>query len=391
MNTTRKMIVAPVPSPSVQGRDTHRFTYRDKDGKTIKGPIMNKRKAIGASGHSATDTLRFSISGGRVKAGMSEKMPNPWYVGEYTSKTKEVDTRRKVTEIMSAYGLSGEEWDKELSLIIYQEEITTQRYLEILGGFAKDYYTELCPPKKGYFWSEEDLTPLMQFSYVFYDRENVIEDDTPKQRLAQQLVRMKTDKIAPNKNMINTATHMYYIAEENEQAKESKRKNDYENQAIVALVTLKNNYPLDANIAEWPLYQVSTMLTHNNKPLVKGAMPPVTVEQKLNSYIKDKQFGGINACKDFLAKVQLFEKNKERFYIEYLVQQAVNTNVIGMNNGFVFWFDQKSKKEEWYKFNSLEDFATFLQTEYDKHDPDQNLGTAYEEFLEQLKERQAII
>lgn len=391
MNTTKKLIISPVPSPSVQGRDTHRFTYRDKDGKVIKGPIMNKRKAIGASGFSSTDTLRFTISGGRVNAGMSEKMPNPWYVGEYSNDTKEADTRKNVSEVMSAYGLHGEEWDKEISLIIYQEEITTQRYLEILGGFEKDYYTEKCPAKKGYFWSEEDMTPLMKFSYVFYDKDNVIEDDTPRKRLAQQLVKMRDDKIAPSKNMINTATHMYYIAEENEEAKESKRKNDYENDAIVALVMLKNSYPLDSNIAEWPMYQIGTLLKHNNKPFIKGAMPPVTVEQRLNSYIKDKQFGGIKACKEFLSKVQLFNKNKERFYIEYLVQQGLNTNVIGINNGFLFWFAQKSVRQEWYKFNSIEDFATFLQTEYDKHDPDENLGTAYDEFVAELKGRQAVI
>ena len=390
MNTERKVIISPVPSPSVQGRDKHRFTYLDpQTGQMTQGPIMNKRKAQTTSGRSATDTLTFKIKNGKVQAGLGEKIPNPWYIGRQSDK-KEDEINKAKNTVMSSYNLP-KSWETRLDILLFAEEIYKQEELEILGGYEPGYYTQQVPAKKGFFWTEEEMSPLMRFKFVFYDRENIITDKDPRQRLALQLIKMRNDKIAPSKNDINTAQHFYYVAEEMEQAKESKRKNDFQNQAVVKLVMLKDSYPLDSDISKWPLYQISTLVKHNNKPLIKGALPPIAVEDHLNEFIKHPRYGGIKACKEFLRVVNLFEKNKERFYIDYLVQQGLNKNLIGLNNGFLFWYSQKDQRAEWYKFSTVEDFATFLFTEFDKYDPEQGLGGAYGEFLQQLKERNAIV
>nr|HPQ79953.1 hypothetical protein [Candidatus Dojkabacteria bacterium] len=80
--------------------------------------------------------------------------------------------------------------------------------------------------------------------------------------------------------------------------------------------------------------------------------------------VKTKAEVEINT-KKFDDAVDLFEKNPTLFYAKYLVRQALNVNVVQINNASVYWVG-KQDNLEWYKFTSIDAFITAIYGELDK-------------------------
>jgi len=354
---SKRLIIKPVPRKSVQGRDKHNFYYRDPDtGEEVVGTSLQKTKAITENGFSASERLCFLIKNQKVQAGMSEMVPNPWYIGE----EKEEEKQNKINTLRGQYGLS-EAWAAKLPQLLEREEISKQRELEILSGVEPDTYTELVPTPVGKHWKDQEDNYLSTFSFVFYDDANIISDETPRGRLAIQLVKNRPDKIAPNRDEANSAMHAFYIAEEQENIKRSVQVHSLTNRAIAKLVELEDKYPASAELYDWPIYQIASLCEYNNKPIVKGHVTPIFTIGRLNDYLKAKNFGG------------------------------TDVNTFGINNGSVFWFAKKNKKE-WYRFSTRNDLETFVYSELEKFNPKEpDMENGYKDLLEELRIKRAVV
>lgn len=388
MNRTKTtIIVKPVDRVSYQGRKNHNFKYVES-GEMKEGQNLRKNKAVTASGLSTTDVYVFkrkSDSTG-LDAGMLEQVPNPWVIKEGD------DIEAAVYEVMQNYSLH-QSWQQRLISLLKLEKITRQTLFEIQDGVEPNTYTEERSRRTGLFPDPDTKTTFLEnFRVVLYDGANIFSDDTPRGRMSIQLIKKRSDRIAPSVNEINSSIHTHYIAEVNEEIKASKRRNDLVNLAIAKMVMLQQNYPTTGNIAENKLYQISTLLTdENNKTLVKGKTNPLFVEDRLNDYLKTKSKNQEANADAFLKLVDLFENNKALFHVKYIVQQGFNVNTFFNNSGYVFWNSQKNTPER-YKYSSREALERFIYAEYEKYNPDEPLtNNAYGLLISELKELNAVV
>lgn len=345
----KKIIVKPVPRVSVQARQTQQYHMLNiKTVQTESGSQMNKNKA-----KNAAETLVFDndLSLTRMKTGLEEKIANPY---------KGMDK----LDLQSHYGLS-DHWEKYIDKILEEDEISLQRHYEILDGVDPEDYSPKIKskrlPKSVFRDPASEPSFVETFSYTFYDRANVITNETTRGRFAIQLAK-NNSLVCPDRNY-NPNVHRFYIAEENEEQLEQAKKDDLINEAVFKLFSLEKDYPQDA------LERVSKLLTNSQGiPLVKGKVPSITIKANLNNYIKQGGKEWRENLKKFDRIYSLFIDNKERFKIELAVQEAINENLMQINNGYVFWHSQMNKPEL-YKWSSLDKLAGYLMTEYDKFNP----------------------
>ena len=201
---------------------------------------------------------------------------------------------------------------------------------------------------------------------------------------------MRTDKIAPSKHDINTAQHSFYISEEEESVKENLKLADITNTAIVAFMEIKTKYP-NQDLKSWPLYKMANILSYKNNSLVKGAVSSRTVIDSLDRFIKSRPSKDKFAAQEFLDLYQTYKDNKELFEMKYLTTQGFEKGVLGYNSGRLFWYSQKSNPQ-WYSFSSEQNFIQFLYGSYQDYNPKEPLmENGYKQFIEELKQRNAII
>lgn len=386
-----RLIVKPVQGRSYQNRHLQEVVYRTQDGQIVESKGMNKNKAVTPSGESCIDSLVFrrDASGTRFNAGLGEQVVNPWFIG----RVEEDELIEHVESIFSNYKLP-QSWRNKIEKIVKQKQISKQQELEIKAGVEPGTYTDLLPKRiqGSMFFDPEDKTELSQFKLVLYDRSNIFTDETPRQRLAIQLIKNRPDRIAPSLKDVNSATHTFYIAEEQEEFKISKGKNDLINEAIFELVSITKQYPLTSELEESVLFQITSLLTdRENRVVIKGRVTNLFVEQQINSYIKDKGTGQLENVTKFLEVIKLFKSNPDLFYAKYIVQQAFNTRVVSDENGYVFWHSMKHRPE-WYKFSSRQKLESFIYTEMEKYNPDEPLiENGYKEFIALVEDRGGVV
>lgn len=357
-----QLIVKPVPRISVQGRHLHQ--YRVKSGNTELVADTRKTKVANAT---ETLVLHRDSTGTKYKTGLEELIPNPFSENE--------------TEVMSKYNLSSKWMDNNrLGKILSSDKISMQTYLEILAGVEPDTYSPVISKGNyiGAFAKEEaELTELQRLRIVLYDSANIFSTSSPRGRLIIQVLK-NHPAVASSKDSINPNAHRWYIAEEYEDAVESKRTNDLINEAIYELYNITKKEPFDI------LYQFSTILTDNSgKSIVKGKSQALVLEDKLNKYIKEKSKTQSANIKKFLDAVKLFKTNRELFFVETLVQAGFTYNVLSLANGFVYWDSMKSNPE-YYKWNSIRNFKEFILTEFNKHNPADKEESVFKSYLNQL-------
>jgi len=371
------MFVSPVQRMPTQGRDKQRFMMKNpKTGEMVVGKAMDKTRADGTE-----VVLKFLIdyNKNRYITGLDELIPNP-----FLGLAEE--------DVLSSYNLTSA-WREIIPKLVKQSQISRQNYFEILDGVEPDFYTSAV--KSGTMFSfkpnqlgklaDEVRTYISQFSVVFFDRPNRFVDDTPRQRMAIQLIKNHSS-IAPDKNTANPAEHLFYISEENEAEMEKMRKQDIIDAMTHAKVELFNKS------SEFMAYKVGSLLiTKQGIPVVKGVTPKDSVKQNINNFVNDRQHQMEN-IKKFNDVMDLLKtpEGKQRFEVQYLIQQGLNSNVLKNTDGYIVWVN-KSSTPNVYKWSDYDKLVSFILSDmliYDPTSDDTSITNWYGELLKEVRAKQ---
>lgn len=348
------VFVNPVQRISPQGRDKQTFTFHDpKTNELIVTQNMNKTREFGVG---SEYSFKYNPVTNRLETGLDKTIKNPFYGLE-------------PSEVSETYGLR-HEWLDILPTLVKQTEIKKQTWFEILDNTIPNYYTsEIAGGITIFNLTKSTRIPeqhnfLQKFSIILYDKPNRFSDDTPRGRLAIQLIKHH-NKIAHNKMSVNSALHDFYISEENEAAMEKAKKQDVINEAVFNLVKLQKEG------SDFINYQVSCLLTtHDGKPIVKGEISNSEIKRRLNEYIGDGNNQMENIEKfDKINSLLQNKEGRETLHIMYLIQQALNTGVMDMKDGYYVWHS-KSGTPNMYKHINYDKLLSLLFAEQKKWNPE---------------------
>jgi len=362
--------VSPVPRPATQGRDRQMFSTIDpKTGElTNHSKPMNKTRETGTGYRMG---FMPDTSKNKFNTGLEESVDNPFY-------------NLDPADVISDFGLN-HLWSSEIEKIVKQPKLKKQTLFEILDKQAPGFYKSEMTGGNLFQYSKNmpkiEASFIERFYIVLYDGSNRFTDETPRGRLAIQLLR-NHNKIAQDKKSINSALHNFYISEENEAEMEKMRKQDVIDMATFAKIKLFTE------ASEYKAYQVAVMcLNSQGVPIIKGVASKDNVKQAINRYLESGTQQMVNVDK-FITITDLLKDptNRLRFDILYLTQQAINTNVLSMRDGYLIWH---SKSETpLYKFSDRDKFVSFMQTELIKYNPDDlEVTNYYHDLVEELKKK----
>lgn len=348
------MFVNPVERISVQGRHEQMYINSTGDMKPMKRTMAN-------------DTYKkyhfpLDSNTGKLRTGLDETISNPYF-------------GRNPKELAV-----GSNWREKIKDIVEKREITKQTYFEILDNREEGFYNSdamsFSLRKRG---PNDKQTFLQGFSIILYDRPNPFSDDTPRGRLAQQLVKIH-GRIAPSKAEANPGRHHFYISEENEAAVERTRKQDIINDAITDLTIMRRNHTTYRN------YQMVILLKE-----AKGEVAEVTIKDILNKYISEKSIHQMDNIDKFNRYHNLLNGGREgveKYDIMYLIQQAINTNVMSIREGHYVWHSKSGIPNVYKISTNLEKVVNFFLAEYGKYDEaDENADNWYKELLTEVKNK----
>jgi len=368
------LFVNPLARVSVQGRHNQTYTMRADNGELIATQSMKKNKEF-----DCTDRFSFPYNPdtNRLMTGLDEVIPNP-LVGK-----NPVDTIAK-------YNLS-KEWQAVLEDVLKGEEISKQTYFEIISGVAPGFYTS---EVNGTIFqsrpNDKHTEPnyLQKFELILYDRPNRFVDDgtkkTSRERLCMELIKVHP-KIANSKNQANSAYHNWFISEENQAEREFNEKADLVNKGTYLL------YKLLHEADAYRKYQVGILMKSTDGiPIIKGKVSGEKVKEALNIYVTDqKDRNQITYVNRFIKTMGLLDTREGAvtFQIEYLIQQAVNSNVVKLVDGYYIWHS-KADTPNVYKFTDKAKFVNLLEKEYESYNPDDKEVTNwYGDLVEELKNK----
>lgn len=385
----KRFVIKPVASFSYQGRNLHTVQYKG-GSEGIQSKPLNKVKAVnGKSGKSCTDSFGFNradYNRNVYDTGLQEHTPNPFYLPKESEKTPE----EAINTLMVERSLT-ESWRTILKGIISSPTITYQTLYELNfslepNDLHSNVSTERLVSLPHVVDPAAKRSIVASAKIVLYDESNIFSTGTLKGALAWHIIQ-KHPYVAKDAQSVNGGLHRWYVAEENDEFKESAKVNKLENEAIAKLVALQSKYPVTEVLEENILYFITSLCDIKGKPVVKGKVKSFYIDEQLNAYIKTKDKSQVeyNVTK-FLSVVEKFEKNSNLFYAEYLVQQADNTGLVQRNNGMVYWLSQKTKNSEWYTFTSMEKFVQFIYQEMMKED-----SPAYTTLIGELITSQVVI
>jgi len=373
MKNHTTLYVSPVSRSATQGRDNQAFTTIDPKTRELvrSHRSMNKTREVGTS-----VTLKFPLDtyNNRYVTGLDELIPNPIY-------------QLEVDDVFSTYSLNAK-WQELVPKLVKQQSISRQTYFEIMDNVDPDYYTTLA--KGGTMLNFQpsqlmtrDVTFIEKFSVEFFDRPNRFVDDTPRQRMAIQLIKIH-NRIAASKAEANPVEHLFYISEENEAEMEKMRKQDVIDAAIHA------KHELLTRSSEFQAYKVASLLsTHQDRQIVKGSANRELVKQAINNYINDSKYQIENINK-FNKVINLLQspEGKQRFEIMYLVQQGLNSDVLKSEDGYLVWRSRSSSKNM-YKHTDYEKFVSLIVSEMLVYDPEneESVTNWYNELFKEVKSR----
>jgi len=294
-----KMFVYPVPRISPQGRGSYFFTK--PDGTEVPAGRTFARNA--------TKVYSFPVSkdGRKIETGLDKKIENPFLNSEYASKH-----------------IRGEWIDNKQ--VRNDEFITLQTYYEVMHNRPPGTYTSERSSFKNMDKELRTNTFFEQYTMTLRDGTNVFQNDMDGQ--LAMLCAKASKSIASSKNEMNPSLHDFYIGQEHEAAKEKQSRRQKQAKAVKTLEEIKENY------TGFTLYQIATVLK-----VVSGSVNETVVNNKLDDYIwtDDKNLGSrIENFNNVVKGIKTVE-GKERLYLRYVFQQALDTNIIYAKNGIYFW------------------------------------------------------
>lgn len=351
-----EIFISPVQRKSVQGRSD--YSYVDSQGN-----IRSMDRSF-AKGVAKRINFPASRDGSSIKTGLERLIDNPWY---------EIDLN-DVPEHLN-YGVS---WSAKMPDIIKKPKISKQLELEIKFDLAENYLTNRKNLSHSFKRRDKDAKPnyLETFSALLYDRPNRFDDTTLRSALIMELAKV-SNRIANSKKEVNPSRHHFYISQENEAAVERAIKDDFINDAITDLTLLRRNHD------SFMSYQIAIVLG-----IVKSRVASAVVKDALNGFIKSKTKTQMQNIKDFNRIIDLLNEGiegKNKLYIEYLLKQATNNNVISLKNGRHIWHSKKGIENIYDLGTKRDKVLKLFYDEFIKFDEDINAENWYGELVEELK------
>lgn len=367
---TTSIYVNPIQRISAQGRHKQVFTIIPKTGEMLPTVGMGKNKEFGVP---SEYPFRLNSNTNKLVTGLDKSIENPFKGLE-------------PSVIIAEYGLS-QDWLKHLEQLVKQEQIKLQTKYEIMDNVAYNFYTnDVTSNMFQSNWKANVDKPknfLETFKIILYDRPNVFSDDTPRGRLSIALIKAHP-AIASSKVEANTAVHSWYISEENEALMEKVRKRDIIEDAITDWNLLKRNS------TPYIIYQLASLLkSHDGNVIVKGKMNDATVKSNVSDYLNDSTTHQMDNIEKFskLHGMLNDKDDKKRFLAMYLVQQALNTGVIGIRDGFYIWHS-KSAQDNIYKHTTYDALVSTIQREYSNYNPsDKSVANWYKDLYDEVENK----
>lgn len=371
METSSKIIVKPVPRPSVQNRHAQPVYVFD--------PIKKQRVDIGQqSGKTkaarAVDIYQFDqdILRGVYITGLEEMIANPYKNMEWL----EVKMQRSLSD----------KWDSILPVLVTQDKISKQVYYEILDSVEPNFYTSRVSQSMmtgGVAYDPKlPKTFIEKFNITLYDGANVFTGDTSRGRFAIQLLKNKKN-VAKNRESMNVNYHTFYIAEENEEELDRIRNDRSENMAIAALTNIMTKYP------PFKLYQLAITIKNDTVGYIittSGDVSSQIIEDQLNRFIKGKGNDKARRLEIFMEATKLFNEEPDRFLMEYMYAQGINTRVFTIKEGHIFW-NSKLDVSSQYKWKNEQTLKNFLLEEYKRYNPKAPDDNAYADLKAELLQK----
>lgn len=370
------------PDNDAQGRNKQTVTYVDGNG-------MQRTRARGMKrdiGIGEFTPFKFPLGPqGMWVTGLEKSMDNPYFV----------DSDKDSVKTMLEHIGDKVNWDRDtLKKVMEYPTITRQTYLEIKYDQPKNH---LSPVQKGMLIFNvpgrtieeikgQTSSEIEKFTLNLYpNKTNVFTDDTLRGELAILLCE-NHPAIANSSKEIGPNT-VYYISVTNEAELEKEKLEDRENLAIAKLVSLYD-------MPEMTMYKIATLCTDTkNRSIVRGDMNKAAVKIALNDYIKNTGKFQKEAIGRFMKYCDLLgtKEGMQKLNVQYAVQQALNTNIIALRDGYYYWWSMgptKADKPSRYKItNSFDTLVNLFLQEYIQHDPNTTIENWYGELEKELTVR----
>jgi hypothetical protein len=343
------LFINPIPRQSVQGR--HQKYFINSTGDKIE------TKDTMAENVYKTYHFPLSPTSGRLVTGLNELVPNP-YLG-----------LKPETLTVGSF------WRNKMAELVNKPQILKQTLFEIKFNREEGFYNDEAKHYEMRKRKSEDKDSYLQsFSILLYDRPNRFDDTTERGALAMQLAKVH-GRIADSKDEMNSVKHHFYISEENEDELERNKKQDIINDAITDLTLLRRKQ------SDFKMYQLAIVLN-----TVRGSASSSRVKDSLNAHITDtgkSQMSNINKFNSI--QVLMKGKSYNKFYIMYLIQQAINSNVISIREGHYVWHS-KSGIPNVYKISTkYETVLNFFVMELEKYDEASSDDNWYNDLREEIR------
>lgn len=353
--SVEKIFVLSVPRVSVQGRS--HYEYRGSEGNS---QAIGRSKARGV-----VIPIQFYRQDNRLITGLDENITNPF----------------KGLECKASHWL--ENWDK----IEKADELSLQQVYEIKDNVPAGTYTSVVTtptmttamnsPKQAER-VEAERTFLEGFKCYLEEGTNVFSADTDRGRWCIHICK-NHPLVAKNASEVNHDLHEFYIGEEEEAEKRKVEKRNIVMDAMSNLGNLVKSYP------HYSQQQVMTILKLNYSDTSE-----TTTKSSLQEYVfEDRKTANgtqLERIETFNKLYELLEKEPDRVYVKYLVEQAIKNYVILLDGGKYIWRSQKGIDNLYslgIKGHTVENL--FLQ-EYELYDPkDPNPDNAYVKLINELK------
>lgn len=366
------IFVNPVKASSVQGRHTRQYKTFDP----VTGEEVNSAQLHQSRGSKVHDKYKFKAdySKRRLVTGLDELIDNP-FLG------------KKATELQVEYGLS-KLWDSLLPSLVEEERISKQREFEVKDGVDPDFYTSemkgstLMDAGKGTEKDSEAPTFLQKFELVLYPRANRFSTESPRGRLAIQLIK-NHNRIASSLDDINSSSHRFYISEENEAQERRVKKREKITEAAYNYETLKRKFEA------FDRYKAAIILKDNvGSQILRGRATDDKVKEVLLEYISSSNRHQLSNGERLTKLVERMSVAEESYKIdiEYLIQQALNSNVITARDGRFTWHSQIQDPNVG-EFTSSLTFKNFMLSEYEKYSPKSKSQNWYKILFDEVKSK----
>lgn len=342
------MFVYPGPRVSPQGRNN--YAYVRPDGTSIPAGRTFHRKA------EKRYCFPLSKDGMKINTGLDELIDNPFTNEEMIAKYVK------------------DQWQSQTSMLREKNQITLQTYLEVLHNRPPGFYTNEKKVYRAFDVDAKENTFFESYSVALSDGTNVFTSESIDGQLAMLVMRANSS-IANNKNEYNPSLHDFYIGQEHEAAQEVMSKRAKQGRAIATLSNIYDKFD------EFTWYQIAIALE-----VVIGSVNTVSVKQKLDDYlwVQDKNLNArIDKFNSFVKDIESKE-GKEKLYLRYVFQQALNTRVISVANGSFIWHSKKGITNLYNLGTKMNNVLIMFYTEMLKYDPTLNADNFYGDLVQEL-------